>query len=215
MKALGANLQVTLTRFGAGLLVGAGILAASPGWPQPQPAPGWLPPGLSDEERQEWKDGRPPGWSHGLKRGWRGKDCPPGLAKKGRCPSRHIASTASTRPPGWEEQLREAIERLKKWGSRERMGLAPAVLDAMLIGLEGATSHGVPIPTGERVVTAAAEHGVSPYGIEAITRALAYGAGRGAPTEELESFVQQGLNQGVAADALALGVYRLAAEAKQ
>ncbi len=27
----------------------------------------------------------PPGWSRGRKVGWRGYDCPPGLAKQGRC----------------------------------------------------------------------------------------------------------------------------------
>ncbi|MCK1735145.1 hypothetical protein IVA79_14470 [Bradyrhizobium sp. 138] len=27
----------------------------------------------------------PPGWSHGRKVGWRGRGCPPGLWKQGRC----------------------------------------------------------------------------------------------------------------------------------
>ena len=36
--------------------------------------------------------------------------------------------------------------------------------------------------------------GLSPYGIEAITRALAYGAERNAWPGELESFAQQGLS---------------------
>lgn len=207
------DLQATLTRLGAVLVVGAALFAASPGWPQSHPDAGWLPPGLTQEERQEWKDGRPPGWTHGLKRGWRGKDCPPGLAKKGRCPSRTIASAPHAQQPEWEDRLREAIERLKKWGV-DKMKLPAAVLDAMLVGFEGAVMHGVPISSAEQVVTAAAERGVSPFGIEAITRALAYGSDRGAGMAELESFVQQGLNRGVAEDALALGIYRLAAEAK-
>jgi hypothetical protein len=29
--------------------------------------------------------GRPPGWSRGRKVGWRGRGCPPGLWKQGRC----------------------------------------------------------------------------------------------------------------------------------
>ena len=29
--------------------------------------------------------GTPPGWYHGRKVGWRGKGCPPGLWKQGRC----------------------------------------------------------------------------------------------------------------------------------
>ena len=29
--------------------------------------------------------GTPPGWWHGRKVGWRGRGCPPGLWKQGRC----------------------------------------------------------------------------------------------------------------------------------
>jgi len=212
-KTVGWNLQMALNRFGAALLLGAWLFAASPVWPQSQPVAGWLPPGLTEEERREWKDGRPPGWSRGLKRGWRGKGCPPGLAKKGRCQPRHIAGASQSEQQKWERQLRDAIERLKKWG-RDKLKLPAPLLDAVLIGFEGAVRHGVTIASGERVVTAAAERGLSPYGVEAITRALAYSADRGAPIEELEAFVQQGLSRGVAADALATGVYRLGAEAK-
>lgn len=202
-----------LTRPLVAALVG-GVLAAAPGWPQAQPVPGWLPPDLSKEERQEWKEGRPPGWSRGVKRGWGGKDCPPGLAKKGRCHPRGIAAAPKGDQKKWEDQVREAIERLKKWG-REKMKLPAPVVDAMLIGFEGAVRHGVSLPAAEGVVTAAAERGLSPYGIEAITRALAYGADRNAPAGELESFAQQGLSAGVAAEALALGIYRLAAESRR
>lgn len=46
-----------------------------------------------ERDRREWRghhhehgyrnaDGRPPGWNHGQKRGWRDNDVPPGLAKK-------------------------------------------------------------------------------------------------------------------------------------
>lgn len=149
-----------------------------------------------------------------MKRGWRGKDCPPGLAKKGRCHPREVAVAPQGEQKKWEDQVREAIERLKKWG-REKMKLSAPVLDAVLIGFEGAVRYGVPIATAERVVTAAAERGLSPYGIEAITRALAYGAERSAPLGELESFAQQGLNAGVAAESIALGIYRLAAEPRR
>ncbi len=191
------------------LLVGGGLLLASQAWPQP-PAAGWLPPGLSDEERREWKDGRPPGWSRGGKRGWGGMDCPPGLAKKGRCHPRQLAAADERK---WEDQLREAIERLKKLAG-EKMKLPAPILDAVLIGFEGAARHGVPLASAERVVTTAAERGLSPYGIEAVTRALAYGADRGAPVDHLESFTQDGLRRGVPAESLALGIYRLSAEAK-
>jgi hypothetical protein len=203
-----------IARLAVAILLAAGLFSASPGSVQAQSAPGWLPPGLSNEERQEWKEGRPPGWSRGVKRGWRGKDCPPGLAKKGRCHPREVAVAPQGEQKKWEDQVREAIERLKKWG-REKMKLSAPVLDAVLIGFEGAVRYGVPIETAERTVTAAAERGLSPYGIEAITRALAYGAERRAPLGDLESFAQQGLSRGAAAEAIALGIYRLAAESRR
>jgi hypothetical protein len=168
----------------------------------------WLPPDLSKEERDEWKDGRPPGWSHGVKRGWGGRDCPPGLAKKGRCPDSR--AVAVSQPPTLVDALRDALDRLGKWGRGRR--LSGPTLDAVLMGFEGAVRHGVPIPVAERLVMVSAERGVSPYGIEAITRALAYGADRKAPIQELGDFAEHGVNRGVAADAIALGIYRLVAE---
>ena len=85
-------------------------------------------------------------------------------------------------------------------------------LTATLVGFEGAVHHGVPIAGIEHLVMLAAERGVSPYGIEAITRAIAYGADRHAPIQELETFAEHGVNRGVAADAIALGIYRLTAD---
>jgi hypothetical protein len=166
----------------------------------------WSPADLSTEERGDWKNGRPPGWSRGAKRGWGGRDCPPGLAKQGRCPdTRPAAVTPPTTAP-W----RDALDRLGRWG-RDRRFSAPT-LDAMLVGFEGAARHGVPIAFAERLVMLSAERGVPPHGIEAITRALAYGADRQAPMQELGSFAEQGVQRNVAADAIALGIYRLVAE---
>jgi hypothetical protein len=194
-------------------LVAAMLAAATPGDADEKKAPGWTPPGLSREERAEWKDGRPPGWSQGLKRGWKGKDCPPGLAKKGRCQPREVAGAPPQQQKTWEEELRERIERLRKWG-RDTMKLPPPTLTALLIGFEGAARHGVPLEVAERVATGAAERGLSALAIEQVTRALAYGADRGAQAADLEAFARQGLQRGVAAEAIALGLYRLAAEAK-
>jgi hypothetical protein len=168
----------------------------------------WLPPDLSKEERDEWKDGRPPGWSHGVKRGWGGRDCPPGLARKGQCPDSRVA--AFPQRPTVVDAVRDALDRLGKWGRDRR--LSGSTLDAVLVGFEGAVRHGVPIPIAERLVTVSAERGVSPYGIEAITRALAYGADRRAPLQELGTFAEHGVNRDVAADAIALGIYRLVTE---
>jgi hypothetical protein len=187
------------------------VLAIGPADAQPKRGdPAWVPPGLSNEERAEWKNGRPPGWSHGAKRGWRGKDCPPGLAKKGRCPDGGVTSAA---PSAATDPLTEALERLRKWGRERR--LSDATMAAVLTGFEGAVRHGVPIPIAERIVTIAAERGVTPYGIEAVTRATAYGAERGAPLPELQKFAEHGFTSGAAPDAIALGIYRLAAEARR
>lgn len=161
----------------------------------------WVPPDLSNAEREEWQDGRPPGWSQGVKRGWGDKDCPPGLAKTGRCPEAG---------PAVADALRDALDRFGRWG-RDRRLSAPT-LDASLVGLEGAIRHGVPISLAERLVMLSAERRVSPYGIEAITRALAYAADRRAPLPELGTFAEHGVARDVAADAIALGIYRLVAE---
>lgn len=173
----------------------------------------WMPSDLSNDERKEWKDGRPPGWSRGVKRGWGGRDCPPGLVKTGRCPEMRAAAgpaVADPRRPAGSDRLRDALERLGRWG-RDRRVSGPT-LDASLVGFEGAVRHGVPIPLAERLVMISAERGVSPYGIEAITRALAYGADRRAPLTELGTFAEHGVARDVAADAIALGIYRLVAE---
>lgn len=195
-----------------GIVLGVFVVAA-PVWADEKakgPDSKWVPPGLSDEERAEWKDGRPPGWSHGAKKGWRGKDCPPGLAKKGRCPESSVTSAA---PSAATDPLTEALERLRKWG-RERK-LSDLTMAAVLTGFEGAVRHGVPIPIAERLVMIAAERGVTPYGIEAVTRATAYGAQRGAPLHDLQTFAEHGFTSGAAPDAIALGIYRLAAEARR
>jgi hypothetical protein len=42
--------------------------------------------GLSKAEQAKGKDGPPPGWARGKKKGWRGGALPPGLAKKGGLP---------------------------------------------------------------------------------------------------------------------------------
>ncbi len=169
----------------------------------------WSPSDLSQAEREEWKDGRPPGWSRGVKRGWEGRDCPPGLAKKGPCPEARPA--AVSHPQAVADPWRDGLERLRRWGRGERR-LPSATLDAVLVSFEGAVRHGVPAPMAERLVMTTAQRGVSPRGIEAITRAIAYGAGHGASLRDLEAFADDGLNRNVTADAIALGIYRLSTE---
>lgn len=172
----------------------------------------WVPPGLSHEEKAEWKNGRPPGWSQGQKKGWRGRSCPPGQAKKGRCPD--APGTASLSQPNAPlTPLQQAIERIREWGRARK--LAPGTLDAMLFGLQGAVDRGVPVPTAERFVISAADRSVPPNGIEVLTRALAYGVQRGAAPDHLQQFADHGLSRGVPADAIALGLYRMGADARR
>ena len=169
----------------------------------------WVPPGLSDEERAEWKDGRPPGWSQGQKKGWGGKSCPPGQAKKGRCGDGTTSMTSSTQI----DPLQAAIQRIIDWARGRK--LATTTVDAMLIGFRGAVHYGVPIPVAEKFVISVAEREVAATGIEVLTRALAYGAQRGVAPDHLQHFAETGLSRGVAADAVALGLYRIGAEARK
>jgi hypothetical protein len=173
----------------------------------------WLPPGLSTDEQAEWKNGRPPGWSQGQKKGWQGKPCPPGQAKKGRCGPGTAGAAGMTSNTPQMSTLEAAIQRIIDWARGRKT--PQATLDAMLFGLQGAVHYGVPIPVAEKFVVSAAERGVAPAGIEVLTRALAYGAQRGVAPDRLEYFAESGLSRGIAADALALGLYRLGADAKK
>jgi len=175
--------------------------AGAPGaWAQgAAAAKGWTPPGLSPDEQREWKNGQPPGWSRGPS-----SDGQP-------CPTGSVGCARGARPAAPGEK--EAVDRLRQW-ARQR-GVQPAVLDSAVASVEGAARRGVPVETAERLVRAAAERGVSPRGIEVITRALAYGAERDALVANLESFARESLNAGAAPDAIALGIYRLAAPTPQ
>jgi hypothetical protein len=175
------------------------LLAAAGGsgaWAQgAAAAKGWTPPGLSPDEQREWKNGQPPGWRRGPS-----SDVQP-------CPTGSTPCASGARPaaPGEKE-----ADRLGTGAA----GVPPAVLDSGWPA-RGAARRGVPVETAERLVRAAAERGVSPRGIEVITRALAYGAERDALVANLESFARESLNAGAAPDAIALGIYRLAAPAPQ
>ena len=159
----------------------------------------WVPPRLSAAERGEWQDGRPPGWSEAARRV--GRDCPPGLAKQGRC-------GPGAAPTGaFENDLREALERLRRW-ARDTIRLPGPLMDSMLAGVEGAARHGVPLDVAERVGKAAAERRLTPLGIEQITRALAYGARHGVAPADMEAFAGNGLAAGVPPESIALGIYR-------
>jgi hypothetical protein len=175
----------------------------------------WTPPGLSREEQAEWKNGRPPGWSHGQKKGWRGKSCPPGQAKKGRCPDGVPTSTSAVSPlpqPALDP-IQAAIERIRDWARNRK--IAAGTLDAMLVGFQGAVHYGVPIPAAEKFVISAADRSVPAAGIEVLTRALAYSAQRGVAPDHLQHFAENGLARGVPTDAIALGLYRMGADARR
>ena len=173
----------------------------------------WIPPGLSQDEQNEWKDGRPPGWNQGQKKGWAGKHCPPGQAKKGRCGPGTAAAATSSTTVVVVDPLQAAIQRIIDWARGRK--LSDASLNAMLISLQGAVHYGVPIPVAEKFVMTSADRGVTAAGIEVLGRAIAYGAQRGVAPEHLEHFAESGLSRGVATDAVALGLYRMGAEARK
>lgn len=164
----------------------------------------WMPRGLTKEEQGEWKDGRPPGWSRGGKEGWKGGDMPPGLAKKV--------------PPGWskwndrkrkqwEKELREAGKRIRRL-AKKLSNFGEHDLNCALISVEAAAREGVPIKHAFGFVEVAMKMGMGGQGIEASTRAMAYGVGRGTDFGKLAKFMRKRLRDGRKGDELAIDIYK-------
>lgn len=186
-----------------------------------------LPRWLNDEERKEWKNGRPPGWNKGRKTGWDGGGRPPGWNK-----GRKTGWDDRDRPPGqvgkkgarpdyapgswhrWteqerrrhEERIRHAERRIRD--SIEKKNLPGQILDSATLSLFSAARQGVPVETVGAVIEQGIERGLSPAGIESVTRALSYGVERQADFGQLERIIRNGMNRGLTDDELAMEVYR-------
>lgn len=176
---------------------------------------GWMPPGLSKDERAEWKGGQPPGWSRGEKEGWKGADMRPGLAKKiGQLPP----GLAKTTPPGWEKrnddkkrawekELEQAKGRVQAMAKKLKK-FSDEDLDSALVSVQAAARKGVPVTHARSLVEKAMEKGVKGKGIETASRAMAYGVGKEVDFDQLGKFVHKKLDEGLKDDELSVEIYR-------
>ncbi len=176
---------------------------------------GWIPPGLSKQERGKWKDGRPPGWSRGKKKGWRGADMPPGLAKKG---GQLPPGLAKKTPPGWKKWDRDKKKRWNKKIAKARKRVRGKArnlkdfseedLNDALLSVEAAARKGVPVRHALDLVEEAMEKGIKGRGIETASRAMAYGVGKEIDFDQLSYFIHRKLDAGLRGDDLSVEIYK-------
>lgn len=188
------------------------------------PLPAWL----SEEDRKAWKNGRPPGWDRGRKTGWQDGSQPPGWDRGrktgwqgGKVPPGHarkMGSRPEYAPQSWhqwtEQERNSHEERIKNAERRirellEKKGAIPGqMLDSATLSLFSAAGLGVPVPTASAIIEQGIERGLSPEGIESVTRALSYGTERQTDYAELEKIIRAGMNRGLSEDDLVMEVYR-------
>lgn len=164
----------------------------------------WMPPGLSKEEQAEWKNGRPPGWSHGEKEGWKGADMPPGLAKG---TPHGWKKWNNERKQRWERELVEAKEKARS-RVKKLKGFSKEDLGSALVSIEAAARKGVPIRHARGLVEKAMEKGIRGRGLETASRAMAYGVGKEIDFEQLGVFIHRKLNEGLRGDELSIEIYK-------
>jgi len=167
----------------------------------------WLPPGLSEAEQAEWKNGRPPGWSRGEKRGWQGRDMPPGLTKKGEEYPPGWGKWSKEKRKEWEKELRKAREKVRN-RVKNLKEFSAEDANSALLSIERAARKGVPIKYALGFVEEALEKGIRGRGIETATRAMAYGVGKEIDFEQLGKFVHKKLEEGLRGDNLSVEIYK-------
>lgn len=171
------------------------------------------PRNLPESELAEWQDGVPPGWTRGKKTGWGGADAPPGQRRGGpgqadgpRTYPRGAEDWDQQRRDDWDRRLEDARERVRARARRVE-GYGEPDVESATISVEAAARDGVPIEQAEAVVNDALGAGLTGREIEQMTRALAYGAGRGVSAVELGSFATARIAAGRRGDDLAVAVY--------
>ncbi|HOL21451.1 MAG TPA: hypothetical protein PLQ41_01165 [bacterium] len=168
-----------------------------------------MPSDLTEEEKADWKKGIPPGWSKGKKTGWRGGNMPPGLAKKqGQGKKVGKAETPSTdedkeKPEGWKERMEKIRERIRK-----HKGEKSAEAETMIYSAEAAAESGVPPETLEEVTEKFLQKKLTAEEYEKTTRAMAYGVEKNINFEQLGTFINSNIEQGVRGNELAIKVYK-------
>ncbi len=175
----------------------------------------WLPPDLGKEEKAEWKNGVPPGWSHGKKTGWGGKSMPPGQAKKQGTAEKEIIIEF----PDWNtwgkeqrEKWQGDIERIKE---RIRKNKSGADAEEMLNSAESAAKKGVPLKTLESVTDKSIKKKLTGEEFSKTTKAMAYGVGKNVEFTSIGEFVNSNIEKGVRGNELAINIYKEIAARKK
>ncbi|MGH9392196.1 MAG: hypothetical protein ACRD1Z_21540, partial [Vicinamibacteria bacterium] len=163
----------------------------------------WTPPSLSDDEKKEWKDGRPPGWSQGQKKGWEGGDLPPGLAKKN--PPGWDTWTPTKRR-SWESELGRALETLL--GDLHKKNLPKPDRDDARFSFENLAREGVPVGNALAIIRDAIAGGVTGRDLGTAGRGVAHGVGKDVDFDELGDFVHDKLEAGLRGNDLAIEIYK-------
>ena len=159
----------------------------------------WIPAGLSENEKQEWKNGQPPGWSRGKKTGWRGGKMPPGLAKK---QNPHEWSTWTKEQQNtWGNALSRIQELIRNKADK-------TAWETMIYSVESAARRGVPTQQLETVTNQSMKRKLSATDYEQMTRAMAYGVGKNTDFPGLAKFVNTRIDQGARGNELAVQIYK-------
>ena len=167
----------------------------------------WIPPGLTEEEKAEWKDGVPPGWSKGKKTGWGGHSVPPGWS-----------TWKKKNKEKWKKDLADARLRTEKWAEKRssendwRKERQKREAESLYISIEGAARAGVPVARVEDLVEKAIKQDMSSEDIERLTRAVAHGVGKGIGADEVVVFTEKILDGEIKEEDIVLGVYRWVAK---
>jgi len=175
----------------------------------------YKPKKLKKEEKIEWEDGTPPGWSRGGKTGWDGTGAPPGKMKKA---DKHGEEVKRQYPPGsedwdgkkkeeWDRDLEKTKERVRK-KVRKREGTTEKDEESAVRSVEGAAREGVPVERAGKTVEKAIERGMKGEEIEKVTRAMSYGADKNVDYKKLDSFVSKKIDSGESGDELAVSIYK-------
>ena len=163
----------------------------------------WMPSDLTEEEKAEWKDGVPPGWSKGKKTGWGDHDVPPGWSKWKKKDKKK-----------WEKDLAKARKRARKWAEKRsrKYGWSKdreeSEADSFYISVDRTARAGVPVEDVEGLVERAIKRDMSAEDIERLTRAVARGVGKGVVAEEVVEFTEKVMDQEITDEDVVLGVYR-------
>jgi hypothetical protein len=168
---------------------------------------GWMPPGLSKEEKGKWSDGRPPGWSKGKKTGWEGRDYPPGFDKwdKGEQEKWQEDLAAAEKEAG--DRIRDRDRKRKK--SKQRMD---ADAESVCLSVRHTARAGIPIDQTAALVKKGIEKGMTSEDIERMTRAVAYATTHGTAAEETVRYTEKVMDGTVRGEDIALDVYRWAGQ---